>query len=62
MTLSAQVREASRSYHPVWEANDHDDRGWFTAGSGDEYSYTMSREIAEHEADREYRVVMITED
>lgn len=38
------------------------DRGWFTVGSGDEYSYTMTREIAEREANREYRVVMFTVD
>ena len=62
VTLSAQVREASLSYRLVWEANDHDDRGWFTVGSGDEYSYTMTREIAEREANREYRVVMFTVD
>ena len=62
VTLAAQVREASLSYRLVWEANDHDDRGWFTVGSGDEYSYTMTREIAEREANREYRVVMFTVD
>ena len=62
VTLSAQVREASLSYRLVWEANDHDDRGWFTVGSGDVYSYTMPREIAEREANREYRVVMFTVD
>ena len=62
VTLSAQVREASLSYRLVWEANDHDDRGWFTVGSGNEYSYTMTREIAEREANREYRVVMFTVD
>lgn len=62
VTLAALVREASLSYRLVWEANDHDDRGWFTVGSGDEYSYTMTRDIAEREANREYRVVMFTVD
>ena len=62
VTLTAEVRDASLSYRLVWEANDHDDRGWFTVGSGDEYSYTMTRDIAEREANREYRVVMFTVD
>ena len=62
VTLAADVREPGLSYRLVWEANDHDDRGWFTVGSGDEYSYTLTREIAEREANREYRVVMFTVD
>ena len=41
---------------------DNQNCGWFTVGSGDEYSYTMTREIAEREANREYRVVMFTVD
>ena len=51
--MAADVTKASLNYRLVWEANDHDDRGWFTVGSGDEYSYTMTREIAEREANRE---------
>ena len=62
VTLTARVREANLSYRLIWEANDHDDRGWFTVGSGDEYSYTLTRENAEREANREYRVVMFTVD
>ena len=62
ITLTAVVRDANLSYRLVWEANDHDDRGWFTVGSGDEYSYTLTRANAEREANREYRVVMFTVD
>ena len=62
ITLIAQVRDANLSYRLVWEANDHDDRGWFTVGSGTEYSYTLTRENAERESKREYRVVMFTVD
>ena len=62
VVLNAKVREASLSYRLVWEANDHDERGWFTVGSGDEYSYTLTRDNAEREANREYRVVMFTVD
>lgn len=62
VVLSAQVRDANLSYRLVWEANDHDDRGWFTVGSGDEYSYTLTKDNATREADREYRVVMFTVD
>lgn len=62
VVLSAQVRDANLSYRLVWEANDHDDRGWFTVGSGDEYSYTLTKDNATREANREYRVVMFTVD
>ena len=62
VTMIAVVREANLSYRLVWEANDHDDRGWFTVGSGDEYSYTLTRANAEREANREYRVVMFSVD
>jgi len=60
--LTAKVRNTNLSYRLVWEANDHDDRGWFTVGSGDEYSFTITRKNAEREANREYRVVMFTVD
>lgn len=62
VVLTAKVQNANLSYHLVWEANDHDDRGWFTVGSGTEYSYTMTRENAQREAEREYRVVMFSVD
>lgn len=62
VTLTAKVKEASLSYRLVWEANDHDDRGWFTVGSGDQYSYILTRENAQREAEREYRVVMFIVD
>ena len=62
ITLVAKVRDANLSYRLVWEANDHDDRGWFTVGSGDEYSYTLTKDNVDREANREYRVVMFTVD
>jgi len=42
----------------VWEANDGDGRGWYTVGSGTEYTFTLTRE----NADREYRVSLFTAD
>ena len=62
VTLIAQVQDASLSYRLVWEANDHDNRGWFTVGSGNEYSYTLTKDNVAREANREYRVVMFTVD
>lgn len=62
VTMTAKVSEASLSYRLVWEANDHDERGWFTVGSGNEYSYILTRENAQREANREYRVVMFAVD
>ena len=62
VTLVAKVANANLSYRLVWEANDHDNRGWFTVGSGDEYSYTLTPDILAREAEREYRVVMFTVD
>lgn len=62
VTLTANVRNTNLSYRLVWEANDHDDRGWFTVGSGDRYSYTITRSNLERESAREYRVVMFTVD
>ena len=62
VTLVARVQNTTLSYRLVWEANDHDSRGWFTVGTGSEYSYTLTRENLEREADREYRVVMFTVD
>ena len=62
VTLVAKVANANLSYRLVWEANDHDNRGWFTVGSGSEYSYTLTPDILAREAEREYRVVMFTVD
>ena len=62
VTLVARVQDPTLSYRLVWEANDHDSRGWFTVGSGSEYSYTLTRDNLEREANREYRVVMFTVD
>ena len=62
VVLVAKVRNTSLSYRLVWEANDHDSRGWFTVGSGSQYSYTLTKENLEREANREYRVVMFTVD
>ena len=62
VVLIAKVRDANLSYHLVWEANDHDSRGWFTVGSGTTYSYKLTKANMEREANREYRVVMFTVD
>ena len=62
VTLVASVQDATLSYRLVWEANDGDNRGWFTIGSGSEYSYTLTKDNLEREANREYRVVMFTVD
>ena len=62
VTLIAQVQDASLSYRLVWEANDGDSRGWFTVGSGNEYSYTLTKDNVAREANRQYRVVMFTID
>ena len=62
VTLIAKVENTNLSYRLVWEANDHDNRGWFTIGSGSEYSYTLTKDTIAREADREYRVVMFTVD
>ncbi len=62
VTLVAKVHDASLSYRLVWEANDGDSRGWFTVGSGSEYSYTLTKDNLAREANREYRVVMFTVD
>jgi len=62
ITLKAKVRDANLSYRIVWEATDHDDRGWFTVGSGDEYTFTLTPENVESVGEREYRVVLFTVD
>ena len=62
VTLIAKVQDTNLSYRLVWEANDGDSRGWFTIGSGSEYSYTLTKDNLAREANREYRVVMFTVD
>ena len=58
IVLQAKVQDTDLSYRLVWEANDSDDRGWYTIGRGEEFSYTLSEENVE----REYRVVLFTVD
>ena len=58
VTLVAKVRGVEISYRLQWEANDQDDRGWYTIASGDEYSFTVTPENME----REYRVVLFAVD
>jgi hypothetical protein len=58
MHLEARVRDANLSYRLIWEANDKDDRGWYTIASGETYSYTLTAE----NMDREYRVVLYSVD
>lgn len=59
VTLVANVSGAETlSYRLVWEANDGDDRGWYTVGSGREYTFTLTNENAY----REYRVAVFTVD
>ena len=60
--LRADVQDVNVTYRMVWEANDNDGRGWFTVGSGSEYSYTLTRDNMDREANREYRGVMFTID
>lgn len=56
--LAAKVQDVNLSYRLIWEANDSDDRGWYTIASGENYSYTLS---ADNVA-REYRVVLFSLD
>jgi len=59
ITLVARVSGAETlSYRLSWEANDGDDRGWYTVGSGTEYTFTLTPE----NAGREYRVSVFTVD
>ena len=56
--LEAKVRDADLSYRLIWEANDDDERGWYTIASGEKYSYTLTADNLE----REYRVVLYSID
>jgi len=58
VTLQAKVKNVDISYRLVWEANDDDDRGWYTIGSGSEYSFTVTPENVR----RQFRVVMFAVD
>ena len=58
ITLEAKVQDANLSYRLIWEANDKDDRGWYTVASGEQYSYTLTQDNYE----REYRVVLYSVD
>ena len=58
VTLQAKVSHVEMSYRLVWEANDGDERGWYTIASGPEYTFTVTRDIV----DREYRVVLFSVD
>ena len=55
IVLKAVVRDVNVSFRLVWEANDNDDRGWYSVGRGEEYRFILDRDSAE----REYRVVII---
>ena len=54
VTLVAKISGVELSYRLVWEAFDDDERGWFTVGSGTEYSFVVTPEIM----NRGYRVVL----
>ena len=58
VTLLANVSGFDISYRLVWEATDNDERGWYTVGSGTEYSFTVTEDIM----DRGYRVVLFAVD
>ena len=58
VTLQAKVKGVEMSYRLVWEANDGDERGWYTIASGPEYTFTVTHDIV----DREYRVVLFAVD
>ncbi len=56
--LEARVHDANLSYRLIWEANDKDDRGWYTVASGEKYSYTLTAD----NYTREFRVVLYSVD
>ena len=58
VTLVAKVKDVNISYRLVWEATDDDERGWYTIGSGPEYSFV----VTEENINRGYRVVLFTVD
>ena len=58
VTLVAKVSGVAMNHRIVWEANDGDGRGWFTVGSGPEYTFTVTPDVV----NREYRVSLFTVD
>ena len=44
VTLVAKVKDVNMSYRLVWDATDDDERGWYTIGSGSEYSFVVTPE------------------
>ena len=58
VTLLAKVENVDVSYRLVWEANDNDERGWYTIASGSEYTFVVTPDIVE----REYRVIVFAVD
>ena len=56
--LEAKVEDVNLNYRMIWEANDDDERGWYTIASGEKYSYTLTAE----NVNREYRVVLFSLD
>ena len=58
VTLVAKVTGVELSYRLVWEAFDDDERGWYTIGSGMEYTFVVTPEIM----GRGYRVVLFAVD
>ena len=58
VTLVAKVRDVNMSYRLVWEATDDDERGWYTIGTGSDYSFVVTPE----NIDRGYRVVLFAVD
>jgi len=58
VTLVAKVSGVDMNHRIAWEANDNDGRGWFTVGSGPEYTFTVTPDIVE----REYRAVLFSVD
>ncbi len=58
VTLAALVSGEDMSFRIVWEASDGDARGWFTVGSGLEYTFTLTPGVVE----RAYRAVLFLVD
>ena len=58
----ANAEESSRERQENTVATELDNCNRFTAGSANEYSYTLTKDNVAREANREYRVVMFTVD
>lgn len=57
-TPAALVSGEDMSFRIVWKASDGDARGWFTVGSGLEYTFTLTPGVVE----RAYRAVLFLVD